>query len=97
MIKLQRLYFTFICLFLAEAQHQRYKVFLLAEVTIFWTKNCKISPQNATIITNGNHSVREKVMNRVILFNEQQLFKNASYISKLEPFPQKFQKIQVKK
>ena len=78
---------------LAHRHSQRYQVFFSPMVPKFKAKQNQIVVKNATIIRNGIHPFREKVENRVILSNEQQLNKNSSYISKLEPFSQKFQEI----
>ena len=78
--------------------HQSYQVFLVAyQGHQFGTKSIKFLRKCHNFINTGkpgNHPFREKVMNSVILSNEQQLFKHSSYISKLELFPQKFQEIQ---
>ena len=63
----------------------------------FEAKQIQIVQKKATIIRNRNHPFREKVVNMEILPNEQQLNKNSSYISKLEPLSQKFQEILVYK
>ena len=63
----------------------------------FEAKQSKIVQKNATISNNGNHLLGDELTDMVILPNKQQLNKNSSYISKLEPFSQKFQEILVYK